>query len=203
MKEHERGHTVDKPIACDCCGKSYKNAATLRVHKRMHTRENLHQCNLCRKVYTQAGGLEQHRRTHTGERPFKCTHCGKRFNQKGHLNEHLARHTEKIPFECDLCGEGFSCKISLTKHKETHTAEAPSETDEQKTVRFSLRELLSNFTVETTEQVSIMEDGTAQRKSTRFISHILDFFLEPHSILAGEYPVLISCYDINFSYEQR
>ena len=156
MKEHERGHTVDKPIACDCCGKSYKNAATLRVHKRMHTRENL-----CRKVYTQAGGLEQHRRTHNGERPFKCTHSGKRFNQKGHLNEHLARHTEKIPFECDLCGEGFSCKISLTEHKETHTAKAPSETDEQKTVRFSLRELLSNFTVETTEQVSIMEDETA------------------------------------------
>ena len=95
-------------------------------------------------LISQVGGLEQHRRTHTGKRPFKCTHCGKRFNQKGHLNEHLARHTEKIPFECDLCGEGFSCKISLTKHKETHTAEAPSETDEQKTVRFSLRELLSN-----------------------------------------------------------
>jgi len=94
LKNHKYLHTGLKPYDCAICGKSFSQAATLRVHMKIHTGERPYVCpysngnDKCQRAFSTSGDLTKHIRVHTQERPYKCPVCGHGFNQNGNLRRH-------------------------------------------------------------------------------------------------------------------
>ncbi|KAK7871098.1 hypothetical protein R5R35_010462 [Gryllus longicercus] len=156
---HEPQYNVERPHACDVCGKAFTTAAAVALHQRRHKRERerthprdvsrkalvkaashaLHKrrhtrkgplsCSVCGKVFRAQCYLIIHTRIHTGERPNKCDVCGKAFNHPSALARHKRIHTGERSYSCDVCGKAFIYSGNLATHKRTHTGDRPYSCD--------------------------------------------------------------------------
>ncbi|CAB3368601.1 Hypothetical predicted protein [Cloeon dipterum] len=78
--------------ACEICGKSYRNATTLKTHiSTVHSVDKPFRCDRknCAFACKTKASLERHVRRHTGEKPFVCESCGMSFRESGTLARHI------------------------------------------------------------------------------------------------------------------
>ncbi|GAB1291693.1 Zinc finger protein 61 [Apodemus speciosus] len=118
-------YTVEKPYACEQCGRAFTCRSALNVHLKVHVRERPYTCETCGSAFNQASHLQDHQRIHTGEKPFKCDACGKSFSRNSHLRSHQRVHTGEKPYKCEACGKNFICSSNLYIHQRVHTGEKP------------------------------------------------------------------------------
>ncbi|KAM9365750.1 uncharacterized protein KZ484_011851 isoform 2-T2 [Pholidichthys leucotaenia] len=123
--QHKKPHTVDKPHACNMCGKRFRWRNALSVHRRIHTGENPFSCETCGQSFNRSYHLKSHTRTHTGEKPFSCETCRKRFKHHSTLKTHMRIHTGEKPFSCETCGQSFYQHGNWKSHMRVHTCEKP------------------------------------------------------------------------------
>ncbi|XP_060530495.1 zinc finger protein 85-like [Cylas formicarius] len=141
LKKHIKLHS-EVPMACDECGKTFKNSESLRSHKLIH-KGLAFTCEICgktfklkaehgrhlkshidpeaRKVACSLCGkkvheLKRHMLSHTGERPYICKYCNKGFSSPYALKVHTRQHTNEKPYICEYCSLGFPQKVSLATH---------------------------------------------------------------------------------------
>lgn len=141
LTEHKQIHrprprVKASPIACDQCGKSYKQKATLNMHireihidsklrekrlckaKELRVRRNekekkdgrLHYCDQCDKSYSTRPCLISHRLTHTSSK------------QSPKQRYERAKQADESKRTCDVCSKVFCTVPKLKQHQqEVHT----------------------------------------------------------------------------------
>ncbi|XP_016314434.1 POZ-, AT hook-, and zinc finger-containing protein 1-like [Sinocyclocheilus anshuiensis] len=95
--------------------------------KRERTRRHV-ACDLCGKVFRDVYHLNRHKLSHSGEKPYACPVCGLRFKRKDRMSYHVRSHDGSVgkPYVCQSCGKGFSRPDHLNGHiKQVHTTERP------------------------------------------------------------------------------
>ena len=112
-------------LACEVCGKCFKDSSKRRTHMATHSEERPFKCSKCPKSFKSSAVLSSHMVSHTGERKFKCKTCGDAFRQQTHLKYHMLKHTGVRAFPCDHCGKSFQRKQILETHILSHTGERP------------------------------------------------------------------------------
>jgi len=117
-----------KWYACTVCEARYEDRMELMQHMRQHNPDRPFHCK-CGKSFIQAAHLKVHKRQHTGEKPFKCTVCGKRFRQKTTVDQHMRTHTQLRPYACTYanCDKSFAQKTTLDNHIKSHQSGRLSE----------------------------------------------------------------------------
>ncbi|KAM9364793.1 uncharacterized protein KZ484_010972 [Pholidichthys leucotaenia] len=124
-ESQKKHHTVDKPHACNRCGKKFRWRNDLSVHWRVHTGEKPFSCETCMQRFSIPGHLKRHMRIHTGEKPFSCETCMQRFSVHGHLKRHMRIHNGEKPYSCEICGQSFCQRGNWKTHMRIHTGEKP------------------------------------------------------------------------------
>uniref|UniRef100_A0A4W3GT13 POZ/BTB and AT hook containing zinc finger 1 n=1 Tax=Callorhinchus milii TaxID=7868 RepID=A0A4W3GT13_CALMI len=77
--------------------------------KRGRLRKNV-ACELCGKAFRDVYHLNRHKLSHSGEKPFECPICHQRFKRKDRMTYHIRSHDGAVgkPYICISCGKGFS-----------------------------------------------------------------------------------------------
>ncbi|XP_053685743.1 gastrula zinc finger protein XlCGF17.1-like [Sabethes cyaneus] len=126
---HMNTHNPEK-YRCDTCGKSYRQAASLRNHQLNHRQEKPFSCSVCGHSTTQKSGLKKHMLTHSGIKAFVCDLCGEHFRFSSNLIMHKRRkHSHEKKFTCESCAKGFVSREELINHSACHTDDRPFECD--------------------------------------------------------------------------
>ncbi|XP_053135568.1 POZ-, AT hook-, and zinc finger-containing protein 1 isoform X4 [Hemicordylus capensis] len=95
--------------------------------KRSRTRKQV-ACEICGKIFRDVYHLNRHKLSHSGEKPYSCPVCGLRFKRKDRMSYHVRSHDGSVgkPYICQSCGKGFSRPDHLNGHiKQVHTSERP------------------------------------------------------------------------------
>lgn len=111
-------------IACQKCGRLFKNEITLKTHLKTHSNKKAFYCDYCGKGFSRKTNLQFHFRIHTGERPFKCEQCPKSFAHVSGLNCHVRVHTGERPYKCPFCEKAYIHYTDLRRHRRSHGGEA-------------------------------------------------------------------------------
>ncbi|XP_075753946.1 POZ-, AT hook-, and zinc finger-containing protein 1-like isoform X2 [Pelodiscus sinensis] len=85
-------------------------------------------CEICGKIFRDVYHLNRHKLSHSGEKPYSCPVCGLRFKRKDRMSYHVRSHDGSVgkPYICQSCGKGFSRPDHLNGHiKQVHTSERP------------------------------------------------------------------------------
>ncbi|XP_061458729.1 POZ-, AT hook-, and zinc finger-containing protein 1 isoform X5 [Rhineura floridana] len=100
---------------------------TAAPRKRSRTRKQV-ACEICGKIFRDVYHLNRHKLSHSGEKPYSCPVCGLRFKRKDRMSYHVRSHDGSVgkPYICQSCGKGFSRPDHLNGHiKQVHTSERP------------------------------------------------------------------------------
>ncbi|XP_046725875.1 zinc finger protein 429 isoform X2 [Silurus meridionalis] len=117
LKLHALTHQANKPLKCLQCAKTFAHDFELKDHQKQHSKERPHICPDCGKAFTRFSNFKQHQNIHTREKLFNCTHCGMRFKRSTHLRIHLRRHSRVgKSCPCRQCGKTFVCLKQLKGH---------------------------------------------------------------------------------------
>lgn len=132
-------NVMDKPYACDVCGKSFGTLKALGTHNlSMHSEiSERHKCNICDKGFIYRRYLEDHMAKHTEIRST-CPYCPKTYKYRTALFDHYKkchpkeweerkrdgpkRSKSKKDTNCFLCPKQFKYPYQLKDHiKKWHT----------------------------------------------------------------------------------
>ena len=120
-QRHIEFHTGVRPFHCSTCGKSYRQAKTLKTHIRLHS-EKPYRCPLCNKVFLHYSTLIQHEFCNTcEEKPFECDICKATFAFEIYLDYHMCKHLGTKAVTCPKCEKQCYDSSSLRQHLATHS----------------------------------------------------------------------------------
>ncbi|XP_060106339.1 POZ-, AT hook-, and zinc finger-containing protein 1 isoform X6 [Heteronotia binoei] len=126
--------------------------------KRSRTRKQV-ACEICGKIFRDVYHLNRHKLSHSGEKPYSCPVCGLRFKRKDRMSYHVRSHDGSVgkPYICQSCGKGFSRPDHLNGHiKQVHTSERPHKCQE-----ISSLHGISSETSTSIEQLKLQETCNA------------------------------------------
>ncbi|XP_078409965.1 POZ-, AT hook-, and zinc finger-containing protein 1 isoform X2 [Cetorhinus maximus] len=117
-----------KNVACELCGKAFRDVYHLNRHKLSHSGEKPFECPICHQRFKRKDRMTYHIRSHDGAvgKPYICISCGKGFSRPDHLNGHIKQvHTAERPFKCQTCEASFATKDRLRSHLTCHEEKVP------------------------------------------------------------------------------
>lgn len=89
---HKPGR-LKRTYDCDICRKRFLYRNPLKRHLITHTDSRPLKCDLCSNTYRDATDLRRHKRVHgIGEKKIECTLCDKRFYEGKELRHHVRIH---------------------------------------------------------------------------------------------------------------
>nr|XP_056715664.1 POZ-, AT hook-, and zinc finger-containing protein 1 isoform X5 [Euleptes europaea] len=127
--------------------------------KRSRTRKQV-ACEICGKIFRDVYHLNRHKLSHSGEKPYSCPVCGLRFKRKDRMSYHVRSHDGSVgkPYICQSCGKGFSRPDHLNGHiKQVHTSERPHKCQQE----MSSLHGISSETSTSIEQLKLQETCNA------------------------------------------
>ncbi|XP_072174444.1 uncharacterized protein [Diadema setosum] len=111
------------------CSKAYTSVASLNYHYALrHTLEKPFACEVCGKTWVKIGRLREHMKTHSTEKNELCDECGRAFKTRPELKDHkLEAHSDtgKEKLQCRFCTATFSRRSSRSYHERKHRNDAP------------------------------------------------------------------------------
>ncbi|XP_062561046.1 zinc finger protein ZFP2-like [Armigeres subalbatus] len=116
FKCHMQLHSNLANYLCNRCGDRFKTKMAYIGHMASHDPDR-YKCDVCGKSYRQAASLRNHKLSHSQEKPFSCTICGHSTSQKSSLKKHMLTHSETKSYVCDICGDHFRFSSNLIMHK--------------------------------------------------------------------------------------
>ncbi|TRY55038.1 hypothetical protein DNTS_020772 [Danionella cerebrum] len=122
-RERTRRH-----VACDLCGKVFRDVYHLNRHKLSHSGEKPYPCPVCGLRFKRKDRMSYHVRSHDGSvgKPYVCQICGKGFSRPDHLNGHIKQvHTTERPHKCQICNASFATRDRLRSHLACHEDKIP------------------------------------------------------------------------------
>ncbi|KAM8961900.1 POZ-, AT hook-, and zinc finger-containing protein 1 isoform 3-T3 [Pelodytes ibericus] len=117
-----------KQVACDLCGKIFRDVYHLNRHKLSHSGEKPYSCPVCGLRFKRKDRMSYHVRSHDGSvgKPYICQSCGKGFSRPDHLNGHIKQvHTSERPHKCETCNASFATRDRLRSHLACHEDKVP------------------------------------------------------------------------------
>ncbi|XP_047618339.1 POZ-, AT hook-, and zinc finger-containing protein 1 isoform X4 [Phacochoerus africanus] len=117
-----------KQVACEICGKIFRDVYHLNRHKLSHSGEKPYSCPVCGLRFKRKDRMSYHVRSHDGSvgKPYICQSCGKGFSRPDHLNGHIKQvHTSERPHKCQTCNASFATRDRLRSHLACHEDKVP------------------------------------------------------------------------------
>ncbi|XP_030073151.1 POZ-, AT hook-, and zinc finger-containing protein 1 isoform X1 [Microcaecilia unicolor] len=117
-----------KQVACELCGKIFRDVYHLNRHKLSHSGEKPYSCPVCGLRFKRKDRMSYHVRSHDGSvgKPYMCQSCGKGFSRPDHLNGHIKQvHTSERPHKCQTCNASFATRDRLRSHLACHEDKVP------------------------------------------------------------------------------
>ncbi|KAJ1074105.1 hypothetical protein K5549_017574, partial [Capra hircus] len=117
-----------KQVACEICGKIFRDVYHLNRHKLSHSGEKPYSCPVCGLRFKRKDRMSYHVRSHDGSvgKPYTCQSCGKGFSRPDHLNGHIKQvHTSERPHKCQTCNASFATRDRLRSHLACHEDKVP------------------------------------------------------------------------------
>ncbi|XP_058835570.1 gastrula zinc finger protein XlCGF17.1-like [Topomyia yanbarensis] len=116
LRCHMQLHSEEASFLCTCCGERFKTKMAYTGHMATHDPDKF-RCDDCGKTYRQAASLRSHKLSHSQKKPFSCSICGHSTTQRSGLKKHMLTHSDIKSYVCDLCGEHFRFSCNLIMHK--------------------------------------------------------------------------------------
>ncbi|XP_026116627.1 POZ-, AT hook-, and zinc finger-containing protein 1-like isoform X2 [Carassius auratus] len=126
--ENRKRERTRRHVACDLCGKVFRDVYHLNRHKLSHSGEKPYACPVCGLRFKRKDRMSYHVRSHDGSvgKPYVCQSCGKGFSRPDHLNGHIKQvHTTERPHKCQICNASFATRDRLRSHLACHEDKIP------------------------------------------------------------------------------
>ena len=118
-------------VACDKCGRMFKDKDRLKDHYNVHTQEKEYKCKDCPMTTFNVNTYMSHVKVHKRERGevvHSCEHCGKTFCSGTTLRAHIRLQHDKIDdnIKCEICNIVFKRKSNWRGHVYVHHSTDPN-----------------------------------------------------------------------------
>ncbi|XP_041479854.1 zinc finger protein 407-like [Lytechinus variegatus] len=119
-------HTLEKPFACEICGKTWVKIGRLREHMKTHSTEKNELCDECGRAFKTRPELKDHKQeahTDLGKEKLQCRFCTATFSRRSSRSYHERKHRNETPYICPKpgCNKKFVAVIDYKRHLIYHT----------------------------------------------------------------------------------
>ncbi|KAF9812350.1 hypothetical protein SFRURICE_005461 [Spodoptera frugiperda] len=115
--EHSNNNRI-----CDFCGRSFRNAANLKVHI-TYAHTGSCECDICGIKYRNQWCLSRHRAKTHDAKDYKCPKCPEKFQSEYHKQKHLIK-IHNVGHKCSYCEKMFTRNSFMKDHvRRTHLKE--------------------------------------------------------------------------------